>query len=195
MPKYNHIENIPAKVFFDILRSKDYQQLRPKPREKNLDRVFLSIYDDFFIQSENDQANEYLKLQNTIIAKEYNIDLLKQTLAFYYFNTTTEKMRQDFIKALKEGYDIDIDPTVPFIDEVKRILDFEIGYLENDIVLAKMEMEKMKSGSETGDFNYYDQVVAMASYLPGNMMINDNMTLAVFVAADKNIRKLNLKKK
>ena len=78
MPKYSTIENIPAKTFFEILKSKDYQLLCPKPKEKDLDKLFLSIYDDYFLRSDNEQAKEFLRLQNELIANEYKINVLKQ---------------------------------------------------------------------------------------------------------------------
>ena len=43
MPKFNNIENIPAKTFFDILETKNFRLLKPKPREKGLEQVFMSL--------------------------------------------------------------------------------------------------------------------------------------------------------
>jgi len=60
MPKFNNIYTIPAKTFFDILQTRNYQLLKPKPREKGLEAVFMAIYDEYFIKSDNHEAKEYL---------------------------------------------------------------------------------------------------------------------------------------
>jgi hypothetical protein len=133
MPKYHNIETIPANVFFTILETKNFQLLKPKPKEKDLEAVFMSIYDDYFVKSNNHQANEFLRLRNEISFLEYKKAVIKQTLAFTFYNKTTKQMRLDILKALKEGCDIDIDPNLPFVCEVERVLSIEIGILENDL--------------------------------------------------------------
>ena len=143
MAKYNSIENIPAKTFFEILESKNYQLLKPKPSEKDLDKVFIAIYDDFFIKSDNDEAKDYLRLIKDIATIEYKIATLKQALHFYYYNKTTKEMRLDFINALKSGYGIEINVDAPFVEEVKRVLTIEVGILQNDLSMFKIEYENL----------------------------------------------------
>jgi len=82
LPKYNEISNIPAKVFFEILKTKNYQLLKPKPKEKGLEEIFISIYDEFFIKSDNLEAKRYLELNKNIAFLNYKIAIIKQTLAF-----------------------------------------------------------------------------------------------------------------
>lgn len=189
MPKFNSIDNIPAKLFFEILRTKDFKLLQPKWREKNLDKVFMSIYDDYFIRSENEQAKEFLRLQNELLANEYKVNILKQSLAFYFYNKTTEQMRKDFIEALKKGFRIVIDESVPFIEEVQRVLNIEIGILENEISMSKIGLKEFKKGGEDKDFDYYDSLVGLSNVLTGNTMINDSITLAVYVSLEKSAKK------
>ena len=62
MPKYNSIDTIPAKVYFDIKANNDLQLLKPKPSEKDLDKIFESIDDQFFLRSKNPEAQRYLNL-------------------------------------------------------------------------------------------------------------------------------------
>lgn len=189
MPKYNHIDNIPAKVFFRILETKDLQQLKPKSREKGLDVVFSSIYDDFFKQSDNDEAKEYLRLHNEILILEYKINVLKQTIAFYYNNKTTKQMRVDFIESLKEGFGIEIDIEKDFVSEIHRVVTVELGYLENDLTFAKSEFQSMTKKSKGKEFNYYDSIVAMGNVLQGNGLLKENMTLATYVACENQAKK------
>ena len=183
MPKYNSISTIPAKTFFEILESKNYQLLKPKPREKGLEQIFVSIYDEFFVKSDNHEANEYLKLTKDIAYLTAKIAYLKQALHFYFYNQTTEQMRLDFIEALKVGYDIVIDTELPFIDEVQRVLSVEVGIIQNDLTMAEMAYKGMTKKSQAKAFDYEKQIVAIENVIGRN--INDGIMLDKYIAYEK----------
>jgi hypothetical protein len=185
MPKYNSIDTIPAKVFFEVLKSKNYQLLKPKPREKGLDQVFISIYDDFFIKSDNNEAKRYLTLNKEIAFLEYKTAVIKQVLHFAFYNQTTKEMRYNIIDALKKGCGIEIDKEAPFIDEVQRVLQVEIGIINNDLNFAKLEIETMAKKSQSKDYDYYDSIGALANVLPNNSLLKEDMTLAVYITLEK----------
>jgi len=199
LPKYNNISNIPAKTFFDILKSKNYQLLKPKPRERDLEQVFISIYDEFFIKSDNHEAKRYLELTKDIAFYKYKIATLKQSIHFYFYNKTTEKMRLDFIDAMKQGYGIEINKDVPFIEEVERVLTIEIGIINNDLNFAQIEFDEMINKSKNKDFDYYDSIGALSNVLPNNSLLKEDMTLAVYVTLEKQAQRIveqqNKKKK
>lgn len=184
MAKYNSIQTIPALTFFDILKSRNYQLLKPKPRENDLEAVFISIYDEFFIKSNNPEAKQYLELTKTISYNTYKINLLKQSLRFYIYNRTTEKMRNDFIESVKVGYDIEINKDVPFIDEVKRVLSIEIGILKNDLSFAENELESLTKKSKGKDFDYFERIAGLGEVLQGNQLVKEEMSLAVYVSLE-----------
>jgi len=188
MPRYNSIDTIKAKTFFDILKSKDYQLLKPKPREKGLEAVFIAIYDEFFLRSDNSEANEYLRLTKEIKFLEYKIAYLKQSLHFYYYNRTTKEMRLQFVEALKEGYDIVIDTEAPFIDEIKRVLTIEVGIIENDLAFANAQYEDMTKKSKQKAFNYEKNIVAIENVLKRS--VNDDITLAKYVELEKSAEQI-----
>jgi len=188
LPKYNNISNTPAKVFFSILHDKNYQNLKPKPREKGLEQIFISIYDEFFIKSDNAEANEYLALTKEIAFLEYKIAYLKQALHFYYYNKTTEQMRLDFIDAVKKGYGIVINKDVPFIDEVERVLGIEIGIINNDLSVAKINFEAMTKKSQSKAFDYEEQIVNIEQVLGRN--VNDGIMLDKYIAYEKQAKKV-----
>jgi hypothetical protein len=190
LPKYNHITNIPAKVFFQTLKDKNYQNLKPKPSEQGLEAVFMSIHDDFFLQSDNEEAKEYLRVIKDVSKYEYQIAVLKQALHFYFYNKTTEQMRLEFIEALKKGYNIRIDKDKPFTEEVHRVLTTDLGIIQNDLSIAKIELEQMTKKSQAKDFDYYEQIGVLSTVLPNNALLKENMTLAVYVALEKQAKKV-----
>lgn len=198
MPKYKSIDTIPAKVFFEILKSKNYQLLKPKPKEQGLEQVFISIYDDFFVQSDNVESKRYLDLINDITFLEHKINVLKLNLKFYFYNRTTKEMRQEFAKALKTGYKIDLDLSVPFADEVQRVLNIEIGIINNDLEIAKLELTKLQKKAQNIDYNYYEQIGILSNVLPNNSLLREDMSLAIYIEleklAKKNVELQNKKK-
>lgn len=183
MPKYHSISTLPAKVFFEILETKNYQLLRPKPKEKGLEGVFIAIYDDFFLKSDNAEGKEYLRLIEEISTLEYKIKYLKTALHFYLYNKTTKDMRMDFIDAVKTGYDIVIDPEADFIDEVQRLLTIEIGIINNDLSYAKMAFEGMTNKSKEKIFDYEKKIVAIENVLKRS--IADYIMLDKYIAYEQ----------
>jgi hypothetical protein len=182
MPKYDSIKTIPADVFFEIKKTNNLQLLKPKPREKDLDKVFEAIDDEFYTRSKNAEAKRYLELFSTINYLNFKIATLKTTLHSYYYNETNLEMRQSLADALKEGYNIDLDLTVPFGQEVLRILNVEIGAIKNDLVEAQTEFDNLiKKSQSQSSFDYFKSIVDLSAALPNNSLINDRMTLLIYV--------------
>lgn len=182
MPKYDSIQNIPADVFFEIKKTNNLQLLKPKPSEKDLEKVFELIDDDFFTRSKNAEAKRYLYLFLRINYLNFKIATLKTTLHSYYYNETNLETREELAKALKEGYNIDLDLTVSFGQEVLRILNVEIGIIKNDLSEAQTEYDNLikKSQSQT-TFDYFKSLVDLSTALPNNSLIKDKMTLLIYV--------------
>ena len=189
MPKYNHIDNIPAKVFFRILETKDLQQLKPKSREKGLNEVFIGIYDDFFIKSDNPEAKEYFRLYNEIIFLEHKIKVLQNTCALYVKNSTTKQMKLDFYKALKEGYGIELDEKEDFLTNIHRVVTKEIGFIENDLAFAKADFKQMAGNSQKKTFDYFESIGALGNILTGNSLVKEGMSLSTYVALSNMAKK------
>jgi len=191
MPKFNHISNIPAKVFFDILKTKNYQLLKPKPKETGLEQIFISIYDSFFEMSDNQEAKDYLKITMEIHVLEHKINVLKLALHHYYYSYPTyvealgkeeaEKIRLKFIESVKIGYGIVIDANKPFIDEVQRVLQREIGILNNELSFATISIDEFnKANTNQKETTYFDKVLNISMALPPNLQIKPNMMLDEF---------------
>jgi hypothetical protein len=140
-----------------------------------------------------------LELTKDIAFYKYKIATLKQSIHFYFYNKTTEKMRLDFIDAMKQGYGIEINKDVPFIEEVERVLTIEIGIINNDLNFAQIEFDEMINKSKNKDFDYYDSIGALSNVLPNNSLLKEDMTLAVYVTLEKQAQRIveqqNKKKK
>jgi len=202
LAKYNSIDTIPAKTFFTILESKNYQLLKPTKIDIllnkiynwfgftyiNLEKIFVSIYDDFFAKSNNPEAKEYLRCTKEIAFIKYKIASLKQSIHFYWTNKTTKEMRLDFIKAMNKGYGIVIDENADFIDEVKRLLTTEIGILENDLTFEEINFKNMISNSKKEAFNYEANVVNLEGVLTHN--IKDGVKLSKYIEYQKRAEKI-----
>jgi len=181
MPKYNSIDTIPAKVYFDIKESNNLQLLKPKPSEKDLDKIFESIDDKFFLRSKNPEAQRYLNLTVEIQYLNYKIATLKSSLHHYYYTETNLEMRKGFAQALLDGYDIVLNTEVPFGDEVHRILTIDVGILKNDLSFLENEYNDMIKRSKGKDFNFFGSIVSLSTILPNNSLLKEEMTLAVYV--------------
>jgi len=188
MPKYNSIENIPAKTFFDILHTKNYQLLKPKPSEEGLEKIFTDIYDDFFVKSDNYEAKQYLKLTTNVAFLIYKIATIKQVLNFVYYNEMTKDMKLKLLDALEQGCEIYIDKNDEFGNELQRVLQVEIGIIENDLTMEKLELDNMAKNRTEKLFDFYDNIVSLSNV--HNRNIDEKITLAMYVSIEKSASRI-----
>lgn len=188
MPKYNSIENIPAKTFFDILQTKNYQLLKPKPGEKGLGNIFTNIYDDFFIKSDNYEAKQYLKLKNNIAFLKYKIATIKQVLNFIYYNALTKDMKLKLLDALEKGCEIYIDKNIDFVTELQRVLQVEIGIIDNDLTMEELELDNIYKNKNEKIFDFYDNIVSLSNV--HNRNIDEKITLAMYLSIEKSASRI-----
>lgn len=190
MPKYDSMENIPARVFFKIIKTKDYQQLKPKPREKGLKECFERIYDEFFVACDNPDAKEFLSVDLKIKAQEYKLTVIKRILWFLTYTPHTKEIREQWLEVLKTEFDIVIDIDADFLTEVQRVLTQEIGWLQNDITSDKMSYDNLLKGLTPTDkeFNFYSSQVALGNILQGNSLVGTDMSLALYVELENSAK-------
>tara|TARA_R110000868_G_scaffold22787_1_gene93068 strand:+ start:1370 stop:1957 length:588 start_codon:yes stop_codon:yes gene_type:complete len=188
MAKYNSIENIPAKTFFDILHTKNYQLLKPKPNEEGLEKIFSDIYDDFFVKSDNYDSKNYLKLTYNIAFLEYKIATIKQVLHFIYYNEVSDENKLTLLDALEKGCNIYIDKNANFTEELQRILQVEIGIIENDLTMAKLELDNISKNRNQKLFDFYDTIVSLGNV--HNRNIDEKLTLAMYISIEKSASRI-----
>lgn len=187
MPKYHCIETIPARVFFEILETRDYQLLRPKPKEEDLDKVFAGIYDLWFEKTDNKEAKAYLETTKEIVILEYKIAILKNTLACILdiHGDIPEYLFDKMLEGLKAGFGIDFNKNKDVADEIISILNVYVGDLSLELVMLK---DSIKSGNdEKVKFDFY---AAKASIENAVMRSLDrDMVLAEWIAIENSVRK------
>jgi hypothetical protein len=194
MPKYNSYDNIPAKVFFNILDSKNYQLLKPKPKEKGLEAVFMAIYDEWFIKTDNEEAKEYLTLRNELVVLQNKLNGVKAVLYHIYKNKhiLTDEMYLQLCESIKKGFGIYVNTNTDFYDEMKRVLQSEVGCIKDDISFKEAELNDLVEKNKGKKFNYFAVVDSIANALAPRI-INSDMLLAEFVEAEKSAIKKSLK--
>ena len=193
MVKYNSINNIPAKLFFEILDSKDYTLLQSDDTNDNLEEVFVKIYDEFFLKSDKPEAKLFLELQQNIALMTYKVESVKQVLYFLTFTKTTKEMREKLLDALI-SIGININLGNNFLEEVQNILQVELGIIENDINQAKNDLESMSKQNKDSVFNFYEHLISLENAHERNL--DDEMVLIKFIEYEKlAIKKIELSKK
>jgi len=193
MPKYNSVNNIPAKIFFDVLHEKDFDLLEPTEGEEGLEEVFSAIYDDYFVKSDNARSKRFLELQQEIYFMNYKIQSVVQIIDFLMFNTTTLEIRKTLLESLISiGVNISLENE--FVEEVQNILNIELGILQNDLSFLQIEMKNMQSENTEGVFDFYESLVGLESI--HERSLDDEMVLIKYINYEKlAIKKAELQKK
>ena len=193
MPRYNSVNNIPAKIFFDVLHEKSFDLLEPTENEEGLEEVFSLIYDDYFIKTDNPRSKRFLELQQEIHFMNYKIQSIVQVLDFLMFNKTTISIRNILIDSLI-AIGINFDKGSGFVEETKNVLNIELGILQNDLSFLQIEMKNMQSENTEGVFDFYESLVGLESI--HERSLDDEMVLIKYINYEKlAIKKAELQKK
>jgi len=195
MPKYNSVSTIPAKLFFDVLQDKDFSLLEPfeNESEEEVEQVFVSIYDEYFLKSENPKSKEFLRLRQEIAFMTYKIESVVQVLDFLLFNTTTKEMRITLLQSLIDiGININLENV--FYEEVKNVLQVELGVLTNDLNFAKMDLEEITKDNKDKVFDFYESLVGLE--MVHERTLSDEMILSKYIVYERlAIQKSEMQKK
>ena len=186
MAKYNSIENIPAKLFFEVLNTRDYTLLVAEQENEDLEAIFTEIYDDFFVKINNPQAKMYLEMTWKVNFLSYKIETIRQVMHFLYYENVIEEHRLKILDALEKGCGIYVDKSAKFADEVLRVLQVECGIIENDLTMATLELKNTFGKQEEGKFDFYKTIVSLSNI--HNRNIEDNIVLAMYVAIENSAK-------
>ncbi|MFM9825842.1 hypothetical protein [Flavobacterium sp.] len=184
MPKYNAVSNIPAKLFFDVLSEKDFKLLEPfeNESEEEVEQVFVGIYDEYFLKSENPKSKEFLRLRQEIAFMTYKIESIVQVIDFLLFNTTTKEMRITLLESLISiGVNINLENT--FYDEVQNVLQVELGVITNDLNFAKMDLKEITKDNKDKVFDFYESLVGLE--MVHERTLSDEMILSKYIVYER----------
>jgi len=192
---YNSIENIPARVFFEIRDTGNYQLLRAKNgvKTETLKKVFEQIYDDYFKKSDNREAGEYLDLNIRLSMLEYKKATMMQSLSIIarfpveiWATVQGREIWKSQCEALSRFLYKPINAdSENSLEEFERVLNEEIGVVENAITEVTMMLESMsKNASTIKDFDFYDSLQTINEW-NAPQTTPSSCVLAEYVAAEK----------
>lgn len=194
LPKYHSSETIKAKVFFEILANKNYTLLKPKPGTKTaeLESIFSKIHDEWFLKTDNPNAKDFLKFSNNLSALHYKkkslvsiLKLIWKTPYEIWNNPTVKANRDAQIDMLNKHFFTPMNKDGIMIEEIDRAMSVEIGIIENDISENEIKLKSLIKESTNKVFDYYDSIVQIGSALPGNTLVKEDMSLAIYMAVEK----------
>jgi len=125
--QYNSYAVFPASVFFEIRDTKNYQLMKPKPKTSTewLEKLFMQVFDDYFMKLDNEDAKRYLELLENEKTIECKIIAFKSVLQFHWEtpqnlweHPTIKKIRTEQITALNQYLDAPFDLENNFEDEL-----------------------------------------------------------------------------
>jgi len=195
MPKYDNITNIPAKLFFDVLQDKDFKLLEPleNETEEEVEQSFVLLYDDYFTKSNNARSNEFLRLRQEIAFLTYKIESIVQVLDFLLFNTTTKEMRVTLLEALI-AIGVNINMEADFYQETQNVLHVELGIMQNDLNIVKIDLDNLSKENKESVFNFYESLIGLESIHERNL--DDLMVLARYIEYERlAVKKAEMQKK
>ena len=191
-PKYWHNGKIPAELFFEILAEGDKKLLMISGRtsKKKLETAWSDIFDEFFTMKDDPKLRLILRMQNKVVKLHGNIEgtnnLLKSLLAVE--NAPVEIVIQ--ICELLEKISINIDPKKDLKTQVKRILDFDLSHLKNELLMSQDELETLCKGAKT---TYEESIVAIEDVK--GRALSQNLSLRKYCAEEKSAKSLSRSRK
>lgn len=196
--KYHSYEEIPAVVFFKVRDTQDYQLMRPKPKTSTawLKERFDLIYDEYFVKMNNPDAHQYIELRNKIGKFTYIKVTIKAVLAFIYtipYNVSNHpevvKMVREQLDELNKHLEQPIDYNADFLEELKRVLNVEIGILTDEIEIANQMIDMIRKDEKEITYDYYAELAALET--AHGRTLDEKMKLPKYVE----LIKIALKKK
>lgn len=168
--KYYSYDVFPAKAFFDIRSAENFQLMRPKPgtSTEQLSELYMSIYDVFFERLDNKDAVRYIEIRNELAVLNGNKKKIKNILWIDWktplnlWNVPEViEMRKERIADLNRTLDEPIDLEADSFTEMERVMNVEIGIIDDEISILTSELTKMQEDTEEVVYNYYADIVQL----------------------------------
>ena len=173
--------DIPAKVFFHIMHSGEFDQLGTDTAE-NLEQAFNIIFDEYIELDNNTQIMDWYTQRCKVENIRKTINIVETCLHHITFSIMTsdellEAIRViNLIKGVNVRFDINKDP----LDEIIRIQQKVLGSLQNDL---NFELSKEKDTKEDVKYHFEEDLVSIENVLERN--VPEDMSLRKFVFLKK----------
>lgn len=155
-----------------------------------LQPLYTKIYDEYFLKTDNKKANRFLELQNLLNFLPYKrksiqnvLQLLWETPSNLWHEPNIITIRHELIGKINEMLDEPIDIDADFTDEVSRVLNVELGILENEISEAEMEIEILRKEASKSVFDFYETLGNISD--AHGRTLDERILLPMFVAEEK----------
>lgn len=168
--KYHSYDVFPAKVFFDIRSTENFQLMRPKPSvsTEQLSELYMLVYDEFFEKLGNKDAVRYIEIRNELAILNGNKRKIKNILWIDWktplnlWNVPEViEMRKERIADLNRTLDKPIDLEADSFSEMERVMNVEIGIIDDEMSILTSELKKMQEDTEEVVYNYYADIVQL----------------------------------
>jgi len=168
--KYHSYDVFPAKAFFDVRSTENFQLMRPKPSASTdqLENLYLAIYDVFFAKLDNKNAVRYVEIRNELAvlnAKKHSIvsviEFTWKTPENLWMHPVFVDFRKQQIDAINSFLDSPFDLESDTLQEIERVMNVEIGIINDEISILTTELTQLQQESEEVVFNYYADIVAL----------------------------------
>ena len=168
--KYHSYEVFPAKAFFDVRSTENFQLMRPKPSAttEQLTVLYMQIYDEYFEKLGNKDAERYIEIRNQLAVLNGNKQKIKNILWIDWKTPSNiwdlpevVQMRNERLTDLNRTLDEPIDLEANTLDEIDRVMNVEIGIINDEISILTTELKQLQDASEEVVFNYYAEIVQL----------------------------------
>jgi len=173
--------DIPAKVFFHIMHSGEFDKLGTDTSD-NLETAFNIIFDEYIKLDNNTQIMDWYTQRCKVGNIRKTINMVETCLHHITFSIMTreellEAIRViNLIKGVNVRFDINKDP----LDEIIRIQQKVLGSLQNDL---NFELSKEKDTKEDVKYHFEEDLVSIENVLERS--VPEDMTLRKFVFLKK----------
>lgn len=200
--KYYCYDVFPARIFFQIRETGNYQLMRPKPKVSTtfLQKLFMQVYDDYFIKTDNKDAARYLELlelTERLKAKEAAFKMILQfhweTLPELWNHPLIVEVRTQQITELNKHMEYPFDLQSDFDSEMQSALTQTMGFIGLELSEAEMELEDLRKRAEKNVFEFDDSLQQINE--ANGQQYGADLLLPQYVAAEKSAIKKSEKQR
>ena len=185
-----HNGEMPARLFFEILTSKDMNLLKISEgtaKKKDLKRNWSKIYDEYFVLKNDPKLALIVRTQVDIAKLVRSIELTRQTLyAICTIQFDNEQLATLAGRITEQGFYFDVENP---LDSVHRILQNEIPSIETSIEILKDNLKDLTEGVAA---TFEESCVACEGW---GYKIDENCSLRRYVAYEKAVKSKASKQK